>query len=1288
MLLEEPPQVPLKTKNLISHHVVALSGRTPWSLQENTRRLLEYLTRNPNAKVADVAYTTTARRMHETLRVAYTATSTKELTSLLKADVFKTGTPERKKKPPKLDMVFAFTGQGSQYAGMGKTLYQHSTAFREILYTYQQMATSHGLPDFTGIISGDDVDISKASAVRVQLATVALEVATAQLLKTWGIVPSLVLGHSLGEYSALCVSGVLSVSDTLFLVGKRAMLMQETLKSGEYSMLAIGKSVETVSQVLKSDSGSKWSQTDVACINAPSVTVVSGPVSEVLLLKDQLEREDTRATVLQVPYGFHSKHVDPILGDFEALAKGVTFSAPKIPVASTFTGEIVPVNKTDVFSASYLTRQARESVKFVPALEACRTAGLVGDGTHWIEIGPEPVCLGLIRRTLEVPPTSLLPMFKSTDDNWSTITSALASLYRVGAVIDWNEYHKGFKNSLSLLDLPTYAFDVKDFWTPYVEPVLQIAAVNDATAPKDDSSARKAVPEFSTTDLQWVEDVKIDGKAVVATFASHTSNPQLYQAIQGHKVEGLAICSLSIFCSMAKSATQYAYSKVSPKKRIPNMTISNMEMKQALVVDEINPEQIVKTTVSYSASGYKADISFHSVTSGVPAEHGSCQVILEADSSAWLEGRPDTSFLINARIESIKALGQSGKAHRLLKPVIYKLFDNVVQYGREYQGLEEVWLDSEFRDAVGTVKLPDTAGKGNFLYNPFWSDTIVHLAGFLLNGNLKYPEDIACLSTGFESWRSFEDLKPDATYTTYVTVQEIGNGSLLSAVAYVFLGFSLVMVTSGIKFQKLSKMALGAILHSAKPSGKKGATGIFKPTKMPKQLSEMPLLQPAQILPLQQDSDSSVCDTPTPDTESSGTATRASSINNDDDTNIIDTLIAIVATESGYSLEDVEPSTAFADMGLDSLMAITILAKVKRDTGVELPATFFLDHATVEDTKAALGAEVESDPIEQEPPILTKAVEAISASAVKSTEPLPESGRTIPLTNPLPEPPKKSTKEGLVSRAVLLQGSPSSPGPTLFLFPDGSGSPANYIQLPTFGADVSVYGMESPFIKDPSDYTCSVNDLAEIFLAAIKEQKPIGPYLLGGFSFGALYAYEVARKLLENNEMVDGLLPIDMPVPKGLQSSLTPTFEELSASGYVSPRSRLTAAQKIHLTKTVQAMTGYSPLSCAIDRRPKRTILISSKSGLSAGGKDEKSELVRWVRHNRNTPSQGWQNLVGDVEVYALDADHFALFKYPTVGYPVSNSLLILNMIRTDTFTDICSRREMQIGFGDVYKLI
>ncbi len=126
---------------------------------------------------------------------------------------------------------------------------------------------------------------------------------------------------------------------------------------------------------------------------------------------------------------------------------------------------------------------------------------------------------------------------------------------------------------------------------------------------------------------------------------------------------------------------------------------------------------------------------------------------------------------------------------------------------------EEVWTDDNCHDAVGTVKLPNTTGTGNFKYNPFWIDAAIHLAGFLMNSSLKYPEDIVCLSTGFESWRLLEELRADTPYTTYVSMQETESPSVLVGSAYVYDNNSkLVQVTTGIRFQKMKRAVLNTVL--------------------------------------------------------------------------------------------------------------------------------------------------------------------------------------------------------------------------------------------------------------------------------------------------------------------------------------------------------------------------------------------------------------------------------------------------------------------------------------------
>jgi iterative type I PKS product template protein len=671
------------------------------------------------------------------------------------------------------------------------------------------------------------------------------------------------------------------------------------------------------------------------------------------------------------------------------------------------------------------------------------------------------------------------------------------------------------------------------------------------------------------------------------------------------------------------------------------MTLRNVDMTNALTVPKLNSEQLVRIHVSSSEDSNLAEISFNSNNNGVHTEHGTLQVVF-GDSSAWKSQISQILFLLETRIESLKLQASVGKAHRLLKPVIYKLFENLVKYSQNYQGLEEVFLDSDYRDAVGTVKLPFTAGSGHFLFNPFWMDAAVHLAGFLLNGNLKYPEDIACLSTGFETLRSFEELNGNTEYTAYVSMQDTGKHGILSGDAYVFDGKTLVMAMTGIKFQKMKKFVLNTIFQSGMPSAPQQTTTL-QPSRSVKPSPQ------TMVAPKDQELDESTSSygTITPDSRNSSPISPIG----DEETGlrVVDALLSVTAAESGYNVDDMEPDTQFSDMGIDSLMMITILAGVRRGTGVEIPATFFLDHATVGEAKAALGVSIEHEVNEVSILETPKNASNFREEPIHVTKnpPLRPTKQELALVVTPPQAESQGLKSTHSSRTILLQGISSSAKPALFLLPDGNGSLTNYIQLPSLGSDLRVYGIESPFVKTPSDYTCSLGEVADKFIKVIKKQQPVGPYLLGGFSFSAIYAYEVARKLLQSDEQVNGLLLMDMAVPKYLGPDFVPTFEKIEAAGMI-PKGRQTVRQKEHLLNTVRALGNSKLAPLSSDRQPKKTVLILSSSGLAAG-KQQSSELARWVQGMTESPTRGWDALIGSVQVQKIDGEHFSLLKLPNV---------------------------------------
>jgi len=258
--------------------------------------------------LANCAYTTTARRNHHPFRAAYCGADIQDISEAIGRDL-NSVSQQVNNRNTRSPVVFVFSGQGGLYAGMGKDLFDTSRQFRGIITKLERICESLDFPPFTNLISDPNTEMESVSIVQSHLSLVALEIALAELWGLWGVKPDIVMGHSIGEYAALCVAGVLSTFDTLYLVGKRAQLLQSKCVAGAAAMLSISGPANDVSSLL---SDGELKGCEAACFNSPGTVVLSGKQTEIFTVETLLKTRGFTCQLLDIPYGMHSRQMDAI----------------------------------------------------------------------------------------------------------------------------------------------------------------------------------------------------------------------------------------------------------------------------------------------------------------------------------------------------------------------------------------------------------------------------------------------------------------------------------------------------------------------------------------------------------------------------------------------------------------------------------------------------------------------------------------------------------------------------------------------------------------------------------------------------------------------------------------------------------------------------------------------------------------------------------------------------------------------------------------------------------------
>jgi acyl transferase domain-containing protein/acyl carrier protein/phospholipid N-methyltransferase len=455
VLSSPPPVAEKRTEKERPRHVFTLSARHEPALRQLAKRYAEHLA-NQTEDVGDLAYTANAGRSHFNYRLALTANTSSEIQmklsafandqavdSLLYGKVLVTHQPR---------VAFLFTGQGAQYKDMARQLYETQPTFRATLEKCDQLLRPYLDRSILSIIFADnDSDAALINETAyTQPALFVLEYALAELWQSWGIHPSMVMGHSVGEYVAACVAGVFTLEDGLKLIAERARLMQQLPAGG--AMAAIFADETVVAQAIESHSN----QLSIAAINGPSNVVISGTESVLSAVLESLGRKGIKSKRLTVSHAFHSPLMDSILDEFERVAASVQYSEPQIGLISNVTGTLP--GRDQVTIGRYWREHVRQPVRFADAMVSLHQSGC----DVFVEIGPNPTLLGMGQQCLPQGMGTWLPSLRQGKDEWQTLLSSLSRLYVLGADVNWKNFDRDYTRRK--LILPTYPFQRERYW--------------------------------------------------------------------------------------------------------------------------------------------------------------------------------------------------------------------------------------------------------------------------------------------------------------------------------------------------------------------------------------------------------------------------------------------------------------------------------------------------------------------------------------------------------------------------------------------------------------------------------------------------------------------------------------------------------------------------------------------------------------------------------------------------------------------------------------------------------
>ncbi|MCK6562451.1 SDR family NAD(P)-dependent oxidoreductase [candidate division KSB1 bacterium] len=708
-------------------HVLALSAKSEQALQELTRRYATHLAAHPDLEVAAVCRSANTGRAHLSHRLALTAASSAELRAKLAefADGHLPAGGQRGQvvvdEQPKI--AFLFTGQGAQYLDMGRRLHATQPVFRQALEQCEELLRPHLEKPLLSVLFSDQPSVAADhrslntdhwlhQTAYTQPALFALEYALAQVWRAWGVRPSAVLGHSVGEYAAACLAGVFDLADALKLIAARGRLMQERCEPG--AMAAVAATGAEVEQVLASAGGA----VAIAALNGPQNTVISGPAEAVDELCRKFEAEGRKTKRLTVSHAFHSPLMEPMLDEFEAIAATVKYATPRLGLVSNVTGSF----ESGAFfgNAGYWRRHVRSAVRFAQSMQALHEKGY----RIFLEVGPHPTLLGMGAKCFATDanaaePDLWLPSLRQGRDDWQQMLDSLAALYVNGVAVDWAGFEQDAPRGK--VTLPTYPFQRRRFWFEQRHGSPQ-------TAPAD-SSRHPLLGQRVQSPL--LKEVLFEAQMSV----------DAVPFLGDHVVHGLVVMPTTGYLEMILAAAAAIWGEGAH-------SLQDMDIREAMTF-ESGETRTVQLLLSPAADGA---LEFQVISFPAVSANGADSYKVHAAGKI----QPAKS---NGHLPAAANLDELRLRLRAAVPVpeYYEhLRATGLQFGPSFFGIEQLWRQDG--EVLGQIRLNEAlAGEAKrFRIHPALLDACLQISGALLAGDQSglAAEEIF-MPIGLEAFRLF-----------------------------------------------------------------------------------------------------------------------------------------------------------------------------------------------------------------------------------------------------------------------------------------------------------------------------------------------------------------------------------------------------------------------------------------------------------------------------------------------------------------------------------------------------